>query len=73
MTCHIKNNTITCYRGNSKNFLGEVKDRQDNKWFVDITKEQFDYRKEIMAFSEDGKIKKNFMKEYLIWIKCING
>jgi hypothetical protein len=72
MTCHIKGNTITCYRGQDRLFSGQVKDRQGNIWFVKITEEQFNYRKEIEVFSEDGKIRKRYMKKFLTWIKKID-
>jgi len=69
MPCYLGKNSITCYREQQKKYNGKVKDRQGNIWFVEISKKEFDKDTEIEVFNENGKVRKKFMRQYLIWIR----
>jgi len=71
MPCYLGKNSITCYRGQQKKYNGKVKDRQGNIWFVEISKKEFDKDTEIEVFNENGKVRKKFMRQYLIWIESL--
>lgn len=71
MPCIIGKNSITCYRGGAQpkpTWTGMVQDRQDNIWFVDISKEEFDKAAKVDVFTKDGETSKKFMKEFLEWV-----